>query len=117
MNAALHARLEELRGLRDGWFHGGGLAPGGDFLDWMRDSFAAVYTPGLRACEIIPIDNGSLRLNWFGPGGALAADVYHPVKRCVVYALDRRGILKPPGWIDLANGWRRLLVIVHDFCG
>ncbi len=117
MREIVLTRLNALRVLRDGWFHGGGAAPGGDFIDWMRDSFAAEYPAGLRACEIVPIVEGGLRLNWFGPGGALAADVHHPIKRCVVYGVDWRGDLEPPGWIDLSNGWRRLFILVHDFCG
>ena len=117
MNAALRARIDELHALRDGWFHGGGRAPGGDFLDWLRDSLAAAYSRDIAVCEILPINNGGLRLNWFGPGGAFAADVYFPRKQCVVYGVNRNGFLEGPAVIDVSTGWRRVFIHVHDFCG
>ena len=119
MNEAVRARLDELRNLSDGWFGGGGVAPDDDFLDWMRDSLAAEYPAGFLPCEILPIVEGGLRVNWFGPAGALAADVsFRPKKQARMYGVT---VLDPDrllviGDVDLSGNWRRALSFVPLVC-
>lgn len=119
MNEVIRARLEELRGLPNRWFRGGGVAPGNDFLDWMRDSFAGSYPVDFLPCEIISIVEGGLRVNWFGPAGALAADVYFlPDKYACLYGVtmfapDR---VLAVGEVGLDEGWHRVLTSVSRVC-
>ena len=119
MNEAVRARLEELRALSDGWFNGDGVAPGGDLLKWMVGTFAATYPASLPPCEILPIVEGGLRVNWFGPAGALAADVYrHLGKQARMYGVtvfhpDRVLVI---GTVDLSGGWRRAFSFVPFVC-
>ncbi len=116
MNASIRTRLEELRGLRDGWFHGGGAAPGDDFLDWMRDTFAAHYPRDLPPCEILPIVEGGLRVNWFDLDLALAADVYfRPAKSARIYGVSayEPHRLMVHGVEGLERGWGRAFTVVR----
>ena len=118
MNATIAARLDELRSLRSGWFHARGIAPGNSFIDFVRDGIASDCMREIAPREIIPIVEGGLRLNWFGSGGAVAADIYWPAKIMRVYGVS---VLMPfriaaIGEFTLPGEWNRALTSAHRFC-
>jgi hypothetical protein len=118
MNDAIIARLDELRTLKDGWFYGGGRAPGDAFLDWLQGTLAVEYPDGMDVCEIVPIDNGGLRLNWRGQAGMVAADIYCPLKIARVYGVSRLDPYRVAvmGEHMVASGWLRVFALADRFC-
>ena len=61
MNDVL-ARLDELRGMRDGWLDGSGLAPKSAGLDWLSDAFERHYPDDAPLPYIYPTFEGGISM-------------------------------------------------------
>jgi len=58
------ARLDEFRGLRDGWLEGGGQAPNHDGLDWLAASFDQRFPGDLPLPYLFPTEDGGVQAEW-----------------------------------------------------
>ena len=58
------ARLDDLRGLKDGWLDGKGLAPSAVGLDWFTKSFEANYPEELPLPYVYPTAEGGIQAEW-----------------------------------------------------
>ena len=62
------ARLDEFRGMKDGWLDGNGLAPRHAGLDWLTNAFASLYPANGQLPYIYPTPEGGVQLEWsLGP--------------------------------------------------
>jgi len=76
----ISARLDELRGLKDGWLDGKGKAPDGSTLDWLEKTFNALYPEELPAPYIYPTPEGGLSLEWELAGKDISLEISFPGK-------------------------------------
>ncbi len=76
----ISARLDELRGLKDGWLDGKGKAPDGSALDWLEKTFNALYPEELPAPYIYPTPEGGLSLEWELAGKDISLEISFPGK-------------------------------------
>jgi len=58
------ARLDELRGLRDGWLEGKGVAPCHEGLDWLAASFDRYFPEDLPLPHVYPTAEGGVQAEW-----------------------------------------------------
>ena len=63
MNDVL-ARLDELRGMRDRWLDGSGLAPKSAGLDWLSDAFERHYPDDAPLPHTYPTFEGGISMEW-----------------------------------------------------
>lgn len=58
------SRLEELRGLRDGWLDGKGMAPQGPGLDWLTQAFQQHFPEEVQPPYLYPMAEGGVQAEW-----------------------------------------------------
>ena len=58
----VQARLNQFRELKDGWLDGEGVAPDGEGLDWLSDSFQRLYDAPLPFTY--PMPSGGVQFEW-----------------------------------------------------
>jgi hypothetical protein len=58
------ARIQELKGLKDGWLDGEGVAPSDQDLDWMLEFLNKEYPDELPLPYIFPTPEGGVQLEW-----------------------------------------------------
>ena len=58
------ARLDELRGMRDGWLDGSGLAPKSAGLDWLSTAFDRHYPDDAPLPYTYPTPEGGISMEW-----------------------------------------------------
>jgi len=58
------ARLDELRGLKDGWLEGVGTAPSADGLDWFTGVFERFFPEELPLPHVYPTEEGGVQAEW-----------------------------------------------------
>jgi len=58
------SRIDDLRGLKDGWLDGHGVAPIRPFLDWMVQKFDGNYDDELPLPYVYPTEDGGIRMEW-----------------------------------------------------
>jgi hypothetical protein len=58
------ARLEELKGLRQGWLNGKGIAPNKNALDWLAGVFQHNYSDDLDSPYLYPTAEGGVQVEW-----------------------------------------------------
>lgn len=75
------ARLDELRGLKDGWLDGKGKAPDDSALDWLEKTFNALYPEELPAPYIYPTPEGGFSLEWELAGNDISLEISFPEKK------------------------------------
>ena len=62
------ARLDELRGLKDGWLEGRGKAPSSDGLNWLAQTFEQNFPDGIPLPFVYPTADGGVQAEWsLGP--------------------------------------------------
>jgi hypothetical protein len=64
LTAPLRARLEEFRGLKNGWHDGAGIAPDKEKIDLVLERMAGQYPENLPAPAIVPTPEGNLLFEW-----------------------------------------------------
>ena len=69
------ARLDEFRGLRDGWLEGGGQAPDHDGLDWLAESFEQQFPSDLPLPYLFPTEDGGVQAEWEIDSNSISLDV------------------------------------------
>ena len=69
------ARLDEFRGMRDGWLEGGGQAPDHDGLDWLADSFEQQFPSDLPLPYLFPTEDGGVQAEWEIGSNSISLDV------------------------------------------
>lgn len=60
----IHARLDELRGLKAGWLAGQGEVLRSDALDWLAQNFDERYSDDLRPPFLYPTPEGGVQAEW-----------------------------------------------------
>jgi hypothetical protein len=60
----IHARLEELRHLKQGWFDGEGTSFDPEGMDWLENSVRNYYVSGLPLPRIYPSPDGQIVFEW-----------------------------------------------------
>ena len=58
------ARLYELRGLKNGWLDGEGVAPSTDRLNWLAETFDRLYPDELPLPHVYPTVEGGIQAEW-----------------------------------------------------
>lgn len=58
------ARLDEFRGLQDGWLDGRGRAPAHNGLDWLSQAFEQNYPYDLSLPYLYPTAEGGVQAEW-----------------------------------------------------
>jgi len=58
------ARLDDLRGIKNGWLDGRGFAPSPQGLDWLAQCFASYYPDDLRPPYLYPTAEGCVQAEW-----------------------------------------------------
>ena len=57
-------RLDELRGMQNGWYEGEGLAPTEAGLDWLSDAFERHYPDDMPLPYTYPTFEGGISMEW-----------------------------------------------------
>ncbi len=104
------ARLEELRGLKDGWLDGKGKAPDGSALDWLEKTFNAYYPEELPAPYVYPTPEGGLSLEWELAGNDISLEISFPGKIGQWHSLNLRTGKEVEKTFDLSDphAWQAL---------
>ena len=58
------ARLDDLRGIKNGWLDGRGFAPSSQGLDWLARCFASYYPDALPPPYLYPTAEGGVQAEW-----------------------------------------------------
>jgi hypothetical protein len=58
------ARLDEFRGLKDGWLDGDGMAPRRGELDWLATNFDLYYPDDILLPHTYPTPKGGIEMEW-----------------------------------------------------
>ena len=74
MNDVL-ARLDELRGMQDGWYEGEGVAPSLEGLDWLSDAFERRYPDDAPLPYTYPNLEGGIRMEWSAENNAVILEI------------------------------------------
>ena len=82
------ARLDELRGLKDGWLDGKGKAPAGGDLDWLEQEFNVRYPEELPVPYVYPTPEGGLSLEWELAGNDISLEISFPEKTGQYHCLN-----------------------------
>ena len=69
------ARLDEFRGMRDGWYEGGGFAPPHAGLDWLTDRFERYYPSDAPLPYTYPTFEGGVRMEWSYENNAVILEI------------------------------------------
>ncbi len=69
------ARLDEFRGMNDGWLEGSGRAPGHAGLDWLSASFRRFYPGDTPLPHTYPTDEGGVRMEWSCGSDVMALEI------------------------------------------
>lgn len=69
------ARLDELRGMRDGWLDGSGLAPKSAGLDWLSDAFERHYPDDMPLPYTYPTFKGGISMEWSAENNAVILEI------------------------------------------
>ena len=69
------ARLDEFRGMQDGWIEGSGIAPIHAGLDWLSDMFDLYYPDDILLPHTYPTEEGGVRMEWSVGNDAMILEV------------------------------------------
>ena len=69
------ARLEEFKGMKDGWFEGEGVAPSPDGLDWLASEFEQQYVGDAPPPYLYPTIDGGVRAEWSLGANAIVLEI------------------------------------------
>lgn len=58
------ARLDEFRGMQNGWLEGDGLAPSSSGMDWLSESFDRYFPDKAPLPHTYPTVDGGIRMEW-----------------------------------------------------
>jgi hypothetical protein len=107
----IHARLEELRNLKQGWFDGEGAAFDPQQVDWLENSVRDHYVSGLPLPHIYPSPDGQIVFEWMinSRSASLEIDPGDTSGYWHVLDLTRRSDSTDED-LELGNaaGWKRL---------
>jgi hypothetical protein len=108
----IHARLEELRHLKQGWFDGEGTPFDPEGMDWLENSMRNHYMSGLPLPRIYPSPDGQIVFEWKAgsKSASLEIDLGDRAGYWHVFDLTRRSDSTDDD-LDLGNatGWNRLM--------
>jgi hypothetical protein len=102
----IHARLDEIRILKDGWLDGMGYAPDPEGIGWLEDSIREHYD-GNPLPRIYPVPEGHILFEWTISNKAASLEIDVQTKSGYWHALDLLTKEDEDGQIDLsgAAGW------------
>ena len=69
------ARLDELRGMQNGWYEGEGLAPSLEGLDWLSDAFERRHPDDAPLPYTYPNLEGGIRMEWSAENNAVILEI------------------------------------------
>ena len=69
------ARLDEFRGMQDGWIEGSGIAPIHAGLDWLSAMFDLYYPDDILLPHTYPTEEGGVRMEWSVGNDAMILEV------------------------------------------
>ena len=69
------SRLDELRGMQDGWYEGEGVAPSDEGLDWLSDAFERHYPDDAPLPYTYPNPEGGIRMEWSAENNAVILEI------------------------------------------
>lgn len=113
------ARLDELRGLRDGWLEGKGKAPGDEGLNWFAASFDRRFPDGLPLPRVYPTAEGGLQLEWTLGSKEISLEVDLATHRGEWHSLDLASDTEDSRTLNLdeAGDWAWLVTEIHRLSG
>ena len=107
----IHARLEELRLLKQGWLDGEGepFDPAG--MDWVESSVRDYYTPGTPLPSIFPSPDGQLVFQWRTANASATLEIDLGGRTGYWHVLNLKTKADSDEDLDLgaAAGWNRLV--------
>ena len=69
------ARLEEFKGMEDGWLEGEGVAPSPAGLDWLASAFERRYASDVPSPHLYPMPEGGIRAEWSFGANAIVLEI------------------------------------------
>lgn len=82
------ARLDEFRGLKNGWLDGKGFAPSKQGLDWLTQRFVTQYPDDLPLPYLYPTAEGGVQAEWSLAGCEISLEIDFATKMGEWHALD-----------------------------
>ena len=106
------ARLDEFRGMNDGWMDGGGTSLSQDGLDWLAESFESCFPANSPLPYTYPTSEGGVQMEWSIGPKEISLEIDITAQRAEWHRLDAGSleadelILEPldaDGWAWLAS--------------
>ena len=106
----IHARFEELRLLKQGWFDGEGTPFDPAEMDWLESSVREHYVPGAPLPHIFPAPDGQIVFQWRIADTSATLEVDLGQKTGYWHAFDVKKSTDCDEDLNLgtASGWSRL---------
>ena len=82
------ARLDEFRGMSDGWLDGGGTAPSQSGLDWLVDSFESCFPADAPLPYTYPTPDGGIQMEWSIGPKEISLDIDITTQKAEWHSLD-----------------------------
>ena len=109
-------RLDELRGLEDGWYWGDGFALTDSGLDWLSDTFVRLYSADLPLPYTYPHFEGGILMEWF-EDDKIALDLHIDIDthsaRLFWFYLDEDGGNELQLNLDDVKDWQTMNSEIH----
>ena len=115
----IHAQLEELRLLKQGWFDGEGTPFDPEGMSWLEESVRDHFRADLPLPHIFPSPDGQILFQWRTPAKSASLEIDLADRTGYWHILDTRTKEDADGDIDLgdAEGWGELAGRLADVRG
>ena len=111
------ARLDELRGLEDGWLFGNdGKAPCEKGLDWLEEAFRLHYTGKAPLPYLFPTPEGGIQAEWNIKPFGISLEIDLATKHGEWHSIHLKTHISETEDINLTDeqGWQRLVDAIRE---
>ena len=113
------SRLEELKGLQEGWFNGEGKPLDDAALDWLSDRFEQLYPDDLRLPYVFPTVEGNVLAEWSFSLHKITLDINLETHESEWYVLNMHDSSEEERLFNLDDdgSWMLMAEKIHSLIG